>query len=255
MNEPPLAAVPFRLIRLGRVGSTQDEARALAAQGAPGGTVVLADEQTAGRGRRERSWASAPGLGIWMTLVHRSVRPLVEWPALTLCGCLGVCRALESAGLAPAVKWPNDVWVGGRKVAGVLADTEGAAVLLGIGVNVLHAPEDFPVELRATATSVRIEGAREGRARAIDREEILRRLLNALGETLSRFEHDGPAPIVASIWGRSVVRGRGLTVELPTGERVQGRAVGLGAIGELRLDTDPGTLSISGGTVLDMEGM
>lgn len=270
MKAPRLAPVLFHLIRLERVGSTQDDARALAARGVASGTLVLAEEQTAGRGRRGRAWASAPGLGIWMTLIHRSARPFSERPALTLCGCLAVCRALESVGLAPAAKWPNDVWVGGRKIAGVLADTEGEAALLGIGLNVLHAPEDFPEEVRGTATSVRIEALRPGRTisgadavsnaapqdcGAPDREEILRAILSALAETLERFESDGPAPIVASIWERSIVRGCTVTVELPTLERVRGTAIGLGPVGELRLAAEPTPLAISSGTVIDMEEM
>jgi BirA family biotin operon repressor/biotin-[acetyl-CoA-carboxylase] ligase len=256
MKEAPLALAPFHLIRLARVGSTQDEARARAARGAASGTVILADEQTAGRGRRERTWDSAAGRGIWMTLVHRSTRPMGEWPALTLCGCLGVCRALESIGLDPAAKWPNDVWVGGRKIAGVLADTEEGTVLLGIGVNVLQAPEEFPEEIRASATSLRIE-SKEGTLgpEAIDREEVLRRVLRALAEALGRFESDGPAPIVTSIWERSLVRSRQVTVELPTGERVCGPAIGLGPVGELCLAARPSPLTISSGTVVDVEGV
>ncbi|MEA2455525.1 MAG: BirA family transcriptional regulator, partial [Thermoleophilaceae bacterium] len=136
--------VHFRL-----TDSTNERARALAAGGAPHGTLVTADEQQAGRGRQGRSWSAPPRSAVLMSVV---LRELSE--TLPLAAAVAVCEALP---VDARIKWPNDVWIGGRKVAGILVEArpqEGWAVL-GIGLNV--ATEKFPEELHAT--SLRLEGA------------------------------------------------------------------------------------------------
>jgi len=153
-------------LHLRRTSSTNERARELAAGGAPHGTAVTAGEQTAGRGRRGRSWAGPPGQALLLSVVLR------EWDALLpLRAGLAVA---DVAGPAARVKWPNDVLVDGRKVAGVLVEAqpqEGWAVL-GVGVNVAVAPGDLPARLRATAGSL-------GR-RPEDLEGFLHELLAAL---------------------------------------------------------------------------
>ena len=129
--------------------STNERARELAAAGAPHGTLVTADEQTAGRGRQGRAWSAAPRDAVLMSMVLREIRP-----ELPLAAAVAVCEALP--GLDARIKWPNDVWVEGRKLAGILVEgrpQEGWAVL-GIGLNV--STEEFPGELREIATSVRL---------------------------------------------------------------------------------------------------
>src|SRR3990170_4882909 len=129
-----------RIVYLATTPSTQDIARAEAEGGAPEGTAVLAEEQTAGRGRLGRSWVSPAGTNLYLTLV---IRPTLErLRSLSIVAPLAVAQALEeTTALGPRIKWPNDVLVGGRKLAGVLIDTElsGQSVrysLVGIGVNV-----------------------------------------------------------------------------------------------------------------------
>src|SRR5262245_8491550 len=124
-------------VELGRVGSTQDELRALAAAGAPAFTAVRADEQTAGRGRRGRTWSAPAGTALLVSILLRPGRPADELGALSLVGGLAVCEALRTTGTRPRLRWPNDVVVDGRKIAGVLPElVEGPAVVLGVGVNV-----------------------------------------------------------------------------------------------------------------------
>src|SRR3972149_8290394 len=134
------AFVGRRLIHVASAPSTRDVARAEAEGGAPEGTAVLAEEQTAGRGRLGRSWVSPAGTNLYLTLV---IRPTLErLRSLSIVAPLAVAQAVEeTVALAPCIKWPNDVLVGGRKLAGVLIDTElsGRSVqdsLVGIGVNV-----------------------------------------------------------------------------------------------------------------------
>jgi BirA family biotin operon repressor/biotin-[acetyl-CoA-carboxylase] ligase len=167
-----------RLIYYTSVGSTQDVARREADAGAPEGTLVLADEQTAGRGRLGRAWASPPGQNLYLTLVLRP--PLAALKRLTMVAPLAVARAVaETTGLQVGIKWPNDVWVGRRKLSGVLLESEvqGDSVrycLLGIGVNVNMDVAAVP-ELADIATSLRRELGRE-----VSREEVLASLLNHL---------------------------------------------------------------------------
>jgi BirA family transcriptional regulator, biotin operon repressor / biotin---[acetyl-CoA-carboxylase] ligase len=150
-------------------GSTNARARELALGGAPHGTLVTADEQSAGRGRQGRSWSAAPGDALLMSLLLRDVRPL-----LPLAAAMAVCEAAEP--LAAAVKWPNDVWIARRKVAGILIEgrpQEGWAIV-GIGLNVRT--REFPPELEDTATSFVLAGhdttvgaTRDALLRALDR--------------------------------------------------------------------------------------
>jgi BirA family transcriptional regulator, biotin operon repressor / biotin---[acetyl-CoA-carboxylase] ligase len=154
--------------------STNARARELAAAGAPGGMVVTADEQTAGRGRQGRSWVAPAGKALLYSAI---VRPLDQRHLLLpLAVPLAVCEAAEElqAGAECRIKWPNDVWVEERKLAGVLIEArpqDGWAVV-GVGMNLAIAPHDFPEELRETATSldgVPAEQARRGLDRALER--------------------------------------------------------------------------------------
>jgi BirA family biotin operon repressor/biotin-[acetyl-CoA-carboxylase] ligase len=136
------------------LSSTVEQVRRLARAGAPPGTVAIAEEQTAGRGRRGRVWSSAAGLGLWLSALVR-----VDLPSpglLTLSAAVAVRRGIAAAGGHwAAVKWPNDLELGGRKVCGILVEATGeGGGALGIGINVHHAPDDFPAELADQATSL-----------------------------------------------------------------------------------------------------
>ena len=144
----------------GRVASTNDEARTLAEEGAPAGTIVLGREQTAGRGRGGRIWHSPPNGGVYLSMVFRPAQ--LENPRLlpVLAG-LGVVRALDAAfgGLSPAIKWPNDIYAGDRKCGGILAEAAWSErvprfLIVGVGVNVRPLPDGVPARVRATSTSL-----------------------------------------------------------------------------------------------------
>ena len=173
--------------------STSDRARALALAGAPHGTLVTAGEQHAGRGRQGRSWSAPPGRALLMSLVLR------DWPPLLpIAGAVAVADVAGASGAGVAIKWPNDVLLDGRKLAGVLGEArqhEGWAVL-GIGLNVAVRASDLPPELRDSAASLRLEPAQI--------EPTLERLLRALERRLAQ-----PAPdLLADLRARDALAGR-----------------------------------------------
>jgi BirA family biotin operon repressor/biotin-[acetyl-CoA-carboxylase] ligase len=143
------------LVAFASVESTQGVARRLAVAGAPEGTTVLADHQVAGRGQRGRVWVAPPGTGLLFSVVLRPPAPPSRWPELTLAAARAVAESAQrEAGVAARVKWPNDVLVGERKLAGVLAEgVVGPAsfVVLGIGINVAQRPDEWPADLRGRA--------------------------------------------------------------------------------------------------------
>ncbi len=217
--------------------STNARARELAATGAPHGTLVTADEQAAGRGRQGRSWTAPAGTALLMSLVLRDLGAVRE--LLPLAAAVAVCEACEA--VAPVrcrVKWPNDVWIDGRKVAGILIEGRPAEgwTVLGIGLNVSTGTEDFPPDLRETATSLGLAGG----GSQIAMEAILPSVLDRLDERL-----DGPPAEVLKHWrGRDALRG--LVVRWTGGEGV---AAGIEDSGALLVDAGGGRLRLDAGEV------
>jgi BirA family transcriptional regulator, biotin operon repressor / biotin---[acetyl-CoA-carboxylase] ligase len=206
--------------------STNERAKQLAAAGAPHGTLVTADEQTAGRGRQGRAWTSPPRSAVLMSLV---LRELDE--RLPLTAAVALCEALP---LEAAIKWPNDVWIEGRKVAGILVEgrpQEGWAVL-GVGVNVTT--DAFPSELAETATSLRLAGV----------DATPSQVLAALLESLSRWLSAPPARVLEA-W-RSLDALKGERVRWTGGE---GIADGIDDSGALRVETGSGLVTLDAGEV------
>ena len=213
-------------VHLRRTGSTNERARELALGGAPHGTLVTADEQTSGRGRQGRTWSAAPREALLMSLVLRELDPMVS-----LSAAVAVCDSLP---VDCAIKWPNDVWVDGRKLAGILVEgrpQEGWAVL-GIGLNV--STTTFPAELAGTATSLRLAGDET------EIEAVLNRLLAALGQWLT-----APRERVLAEWSRRDAL-RGEPVRWTGGE---GTAAGIDSDGGLLVDTATGRVKLDAGEV------
>jgi BirA family biotin operon repressor/biotin-[acetyl-CoA-carboxylase] ligase len=168
------------------VASTNDVALAWARDGAPHGAIVTADAQTAGRGRHGRTWASPPGRHLYLSLVVR-LGPGIAVPPLTLAVGVGLCDGLRALGATAAgLKWPNDVLVGGRKLAGVLCESAGDAVVVGIGVNRDGAAADLPPEVAARAITLA-----EVVGRAVGREDLLAAVLDGLAPWIERYRGGG----------------------------------------------------------------
>lgn len=139
------------------IDSTNKEARLWARQGAPHGAVIVAKTQTAGRGRQGRTWESPPGAGLWLSILLRPAIKAEEIPLLPFAIALAAADACARVSRYEIrIKWPNDLLLGNQKVAGILLEKEGDAVIAGIGVNVNQQETDFPVELRQKATSLKM---------------------------------------------------------------------------------------------------
>jgi BirA family biotin operon repressor/biotin-[acetyl-CoA-carboxylase] ligase len=194
---------------------------ARARAGEPAGLCVVAEEQTTGRGRLDRAWVSPPRAGLTFSVLLRPVTTQLGW--LPLLGGLAVVKALrERAEVDAALKWPNDVLVGERKVAGLLAEAVDGAVVLGVGLNVTTHADELP---HAAATSLLIEGAR-----TTDRDTLLRAVLRALSVT----DADRPAYREAC-----TTIGRQVQVHVPGGDVVEGLAEGVDEEGRLVVDGTP----------------
>lgn len=238
----------WELLRYCRVSSTQDTARELALRGAPEGTVVLADEQLEGRGRRGHRWFSPGQGGLWLSAI---LRPFAggSWPPLPrdrasqigLGAAVAVARAVSAvAGQDPGIKWPNDLFLGGRKFCGILAETAGGprgeeCVILGVGINVNMPAAVFPEELRAVATSLLVETGRP-----VCREELLDHFLAALADTYREVRAGGFGILRAEFLRFSAIVGRRVCV-LAGSERYEGEAVDVDASGALVLRLSDGS--------------
>jgi BirA family biotin operon repressor/biotin-[acetyl-CoA-carboxylase] ligase len=158
----PGAPLGGPLLAFARLDSTQETCRRRAEAGAPEGLVVVAGHQARGRGSRGRSWTAPPGAGLLFSVLLRPTRPAAEWSTLTLVGALAVAEGLEAVtGLAPQLKWPNDVLLDDRKVAGLLAEARHGGhphVVLGVGINLTQSRADFDPGLADRATSLALAG-------------------------------------------------------------------------------------------------
>ena len=217
LDRPPLRPGPlqkalapegWRLQVLAETPSTNGVAAERARAGEPAGLVVVAEAQTAGRGRLDRTWVSPARAGLTFSVLLRPDLPAAQWPWLPLWTGLAVATALrERAGLEAVLKWPNDVLVDDRKVCGVLAEVpEPGAVVLGIGLNVTTQQHELPHE---QATSLRLAGAR-----TTDRDTVLRAVLRSLSAVLA-----DPVAARESYRERCSTLGRQVRVVLP-GDRV-----------------------------------
>jgi len=238
----------LKAIRLGRpllryptLLSTSTTVAELARQGWPEGLAVLADEQSSGRGRLGRSWHSPGGAGVWLSVLLRPTFPSEQAPRLAIAAGLSVARAIQrTVSLECDLKWPNDVLLNGRKLAGILAeaaraDDQSFFVVLGVGINVSVAGDQWPPSLRATATSLTAAGY------PADRMALAEAVLDELDADYSRLlagdwesvrrewqaASSMPGEVVTVSAGRSVIRGR---------------ARELGNLGELVLELQDGSI-------------
>jgi len=237
--EPGDGAVGHRIIHYFRTESTNDRALKLAAGGAEHGTVVVAEEQTAGRGRLGRIWYSEKSSGIYTSVILRPPLAPAAAPVLTLMAGVAAQQAVSSVtGLAVDIRWPNDLLVNGKKVCGILTEMSAEfdclhAVVLGIGINVNHS--QMPAELRLIATSLRLEARR-----IISRSQLFVALLRELERYYSLLLKDGNKAITER-WAAvsSFARDKRVRVVTLAGETLATTA-GLDPSGTLRIRHDDG---------------
>lgn len=235
-------AVLPSIVRLGVVDSTQSRAFALAADGAPDGTLVVADVQTAGRGRRGRAWRAEPGTSLLASVLLRPTLPVSQLPLLSLTTAVAVAETLTEAGVAARIKWPNDILARGRKIAGILLESHlGPETVVAVGIGVNLGQRGFPADLAARATSVLLETGR-----APDVEAFLEGLRARFAEWRARLATDGFAP-VRTRW-RALSATLGATVSI---DGVAGVARDLDGDGALVVDDGVRVHKIRAGEVDD----
>jgi BirA family biotin operon repressor/biotin-[acetyl-CoA-carboxylase] ligase len=242
-----------RIYHFFKIDSTNAVAMTLGDRGEPHGTVVIAEEQTAGRGRAGHTWHSEKTNGIYMTVLLRPPIPPQQAPLITLVAGLAVREAiLEQTGLAPDLRWPNDLLFGRKKFCGILTEMNAEQdrihfVAVGIGINVNH--ERIPEALSKIATSLRIETKRTQ-----SRIEIVARLLRHLDSYYNRFLSEGPEAIVARFCEvSSYARGKRVRIETSS-ETYTGTTEGLEPGGLLRVRRDDGqVLPVIAGTLSEAD--
>ncbi len=238
-----------RVTRLDSCPSTQEIVRRLAREGALEGTAVIAGTQSAGRGRGERSWHSPPGLGLWMSFVLRPRVDRADWPALTALTALALAEALEllhpgAPRWSCAIKWPNDLYGHHGKLAGILAETTGDAVIVGLGLNLAQWADDFPPELRERASSLRLEGF----IPVPTVESVAGAVNERLTAAYRAFQNGDRDFLREGLRARFLLRGARVRVAWPGGG-AEGTAVDLGPAGELILETAEGRRALVAGEV------
>jgi birA, biotin-[acetyl-CoA-carboxylase] ligase region len=228
--------------------STNDDLVAAARAGVAEGAVLVAESQSAGRGRLDRSWVSPPRAGLTFSALFRPAGvPVARWAWLPLLAGVALCTAVtEVAEVNVALKWPNDLVTDGRKLAGVLSVVAAGAAVVGIGLNVSTRSEELP---RPDATSLALEDAD-----CLDRDTILRVVLRRLAADYQVWRaaagDPGTSGLHAAYLASCDTVGRPVSVALPSGEMLAGTASGVDADGRLVVATDAGDRTVAAGDVL-----
>jgi BirA family biotin operon repressor/biotin-[acetyl-CoA-carboxylase] ligase len=227
------------LLCLEKTTSTNDVVSEMARQGAPEGTVILSETQTKGRGRLGRRWATTEGKSLAFSVLLRSRLHADELPEITLAAAVAVAKALEDFHFKPRIKWPNDLLLGGRKVCGILTETafkreKMTTVILGVGINLNQNLQDFPKELRETATSCFLVSGRK-----TDRVHFFQKLMFRLEEAYHLVVERHFSKVLQEWRKRNAIQGR--QVKVTQGhQHFYGQAVDADEKGALLVRNDVG---------------
>ncbi len=231
------------------VDSTNNEAKKLAANGCPEGTIVVAESQVGGRGRLARGWFSPPGKGIWLSVVLRPPFSPMDAAKCTLMAAVGVTRAINSVtGIGCGIKWPNDILWQGRKVVGILTEMSAEMdainfVVIGMGINVNVNQEDFPSEIASVATSLAVAAGCE-----ISRIKLLTAILSELEAVYVLAKNSGFAPVLEEWKKNSITLGQQVDV-YGIDRNFSGQAFDIDADGALLIKTSQGIERVLAGDV------
>jgi BirA family transcriptional regulator, biotin operon repressor / biotin---[acetyl-CoA-carboxylase] ligase len=263
LSRPPLSQQALQRALARDPGSTWNELRVLASTGStnadvameaktgrPEGLVVVAEAQVAGRGRLDRSWVSPPRSGLTFSMLFRPAVDASRLPLLTLLVATATARAVaERAEVGVAVKWPNDLVIGDRKLAGLLAEAVGGAVVVGVGVNVSTRPDELPAP---TATSLAIETPPA--AEPVDRAPLLLAILRSVGTAYRAWVEGAGSPglVLDPYRLMSATLGRTVRAELPGGTSLVGSAVDVDSTGRLLVDASDGRHALAAADVIHL---
>ena len=236
-----------KIIRLNVTESTNSVALDAGQKGAVSGTVVVADTQTGGRGRLNRTWLSLPGMGLYFSIILRPRLAPEHLPKVTLAAGLALSKVVESEySLSPQIKWPNDLLLDGRKFGGILTETEPVAgldssystlVIVGVGLNLSKPEGGFPSDIKERATALSLHTSRE-----ISSEILLETCVAEVEKELQRLEK-GEFPEILQEWmQRDACKDKVLTWVTPQGKEVTGVSLGPDADGSLRIKDQAGDI-------------
>lgn len=231
------------------IGSTNNEAKKMANEGCPEGTLIITETQLIGRGRLARGWFSPRGKGIWFSVVLRPPFPPQEAPKCTLMCAVAINRAIRQlTGLACGIKWPNDILIGGRKLVGILTEMSAEMdainyVVIGMGINVNIEPLELPAELKETATSLQIE-----LGRPVSRIDLLLSILEQLEQLYTLVKTEGFSPVLSAWRMETVTLGKAVSVVGPD-RTFCGEAVDIDSDGALLVQTPTGIERVLAGDV------
>ena len=237
------------------VDSTNIWARALAGQGAGEGTVVIAESQSRGKGRLGRSWASAPGLGLWFSIILRPRLSVMDLSGINILTATAVAKAIFNVtGVQARIKWPNDLTFENRKLGGILTEINGEMerihyMVLGIGLNINHMPADFPGELSGKATSLRMIMGEE-----VSRSKVLQEFLRIFEKSYVSFSAALEEAVkYATLYSASI--GKVIKIDQGFGRVIAGEAIGLAADGSLLVRETTGALTrVHSGDIIETAG-
>lgn len=232
-----------QIVFLPETDSSNDDAARLAGEGAAAGSLVIAGEQRRGRGRLGKKWSAAPGAGLTFSYIARPAVKVSEVPRLTLVAGLAVAKAIEEQScLVTTIKWPNDILIKGRKVAGILCEFHGSgpraedsSVIVGIGINISTTKADFPPELRQKATSLTLAGAPD-----VSPAELLSGIIRHLENELQRVATMGFSAILADWRQKDATRSKRMLWVDTGGRTVEGVSLGPDEEGVLQIVLDSG---------------
>ena len=230
--------------------STNDEASRAALEGHPEGLVIFAESQSAGRGRMGRRWSSPTGRGLWFSALLRPSLTPGECTQLTAASAIALVRAIQSAtGITPEIKWPNDLLIKGKKIAGILTEMSAElehvrSLVLGIGIDVNQTASEFPADLRGIATSLKLATGKN-----VSRPDLAEAVLRNLDHEYARILAGNFAAVAEEWASHCSTLGKQATIDMGT-HRVRGRAEALDENGALLLRTEHGRIErIIGGEV------
>ena len=230
-----------KIICFETLDSTNIKVTQMAREGAPEGTVVTAEKQTAGKGRRGRNWESPSGTNIYMSVLLRPNIEVQKAPMLTLVMAYSIGKILQANGYeAVQIKWPNDLVLSGKKVCGILTEaeldgTELNHVVIGVGINVNE--KEFPEELENKATSLLLEGSKE-----VDREKLMKDILERFTKDYARFVEEGNLTFLRDEYNQMLVNYHNEVRVLEPGNEYTAYAHGINDMGELLVEKADGSL-------------
>ena len=239
-----------KIVYYEEINSTNIEAKKLAAEGAPEGTVVVSEAQNTGRGRMERGFFSPKGKGIWFSVILRPDFLPQEAPKCTLLAAVSVARAMKKFGLKAGIKWPNDILYEGKKLVGILTEMNAEMdrinyIVIGTGINVNIMPEDFPEDIRTVATSLAImKGGK------LPRVKFFQAVLESMEELYDIVRQQGFVPVMQKWKHYTITLGQEVNViGIGRNESFSGIAADIDEEGALLVDTEVGRRRVLAGDV------